>query len=85
MLLSKGWLIHTADGTPAAGGYNKVTIGPNLDTTNPEAARWWWEKIRDRYVSRTASTTSGLIETEPDINPATDVFAIGSGTRFFNA
>ena len=26
-----------------------------------------------------------LDETEPDIDPAKDVFSIGSGTRFYNA
>jgi alpha-D-xyloside xylohydrolase len=37
MLLSKGWLIHAPDGKPDSGGFQAV-IGPNLDTTNPEAA-----------------------------------------------
>ena len=49
MLQKNGWLIHKPDGTPDS-GWTKETIGPNLDTTNPEAAKWWWEKIRDRYV-----------------------------------
>jgi alpha-glucosidase/alpha-D-xyloside xylohydrolase len=84
MLLSKGWLIHTPDGTPDAGGYNKRTIGPNLDTTNPEAARWWWEKIRDNYVKPYGFDYIWLDETEPDVDPANDVFSIGSGTRFYN-
>ena len=84
MLLSKGWLIHTPDGTPDAGGYNKLTIGPNIDTTNPEAARWWWEQIRDRYVKPYGFDYIWLDETEPDVDPANDVFSIGSGTRFYN-
>jgi alpha-glucosidase/alpha-D-xyloside xylohydrolase len=84
MLLNKGWLIHTPDGTPDAGGYNKVTIGPNIDTTNPEAANWWWEKIRDRYVKPYGFDYIWLDETEPDVDPAKDVFSIGSGTRFYN-
>ena len=84
MLLDKGWLIHTPDGTPDAGGYNKVTIGPNIDTTNPEAARWWWEKIRDRYVKPYGFDYIWLDETEPDVDPANDLFSIGSGTRFYN-
>ena len=49
MLRDKGWLIHTADGTPDYWRFTNV-IGPNLDTTNPEAAKWFWEAIRDRYV-----------------------------------
>ena len=84
MLLSKGWLIHTPDGTPDPGGYNKVTVGPNLDTTNADAARWWWEQIRDRYVKPYGFDYIWLDETEPDVDPVNDVFAVGSGTRFYN-
>ena len=49
-------------------------IGPNLDTTNPEAAKWFWEKIRDRYVKPYGFDYIWLDETEPDIDPAKDVF-----------
>ena len=59
-------------------------IGPNIDTTNPEAAKWFWEKIRDRYVKPYGFDYIWLDETEPDIDPAKDVFSIGSGTRFYN-
>ncbi len=83
MLLSKGWLIHTPDGTPDQGGYKSV-IGPNIDTTNPQAAQWFWEKIRDRYVKPYGFDYIWLDETEPDVDPAKDVFFIGSGTRFYN-
>ena len=83
MLLSKGWLIHTPDGKPDAGGF-KDAIGPNIDTTNPEAANWFWEKIRDRYVKPYGFDYIWLDETEPDIDPARDVFSVGSGTRFYN-
>jgi len=84
MLLSKGWLVGTPDGKPD-GGWAKSVIGPNLDTTNPEAARWFWEKIRDRYVKPDGFDYLWLDETEPDIDPANDVFWIGSGTRNYNA
>jgi len=84
MLLEKGWLIHGADGTPDVGGFAKV-IGPNIDTTNPEAAKWWWEAIRDRYVKPYGFDYIWLDETEPDIDPAKDFFFIGSGTRYYNA
>jgi alpha-glucosidase/alpha-D-xyloside xylohydrolase len=84
MLLSKGWLVHTPDGKPDSGHF-KDTIGPNIDTTNPEAAKWFWEEIRDRYVKPYGFDYLWLDETEPDIDPAKDVFAIGSGTRFYNA
>jgi len=83
MLLSKGWLIHTPDGKPDMGWFKDV-FGPNIDTTNPEAAKWWWEKIRDRYVKPYGFDYLWLDETEPDIDPANDVFSIGSGKRFYN-
>ncbi|MFZ0731208.1 MAG: TIM-barrel domain-containing protein [Candidatus Sulfotelmatobacter sp.] len=83
MLLNKGWLIHKPDGTPDP-GWTKEVIGPNLDTTNPEAAKWWWEKIRDRYVKPYGFDYLWLDETEPDIDPAGDIFAVGPGIRFYN-
>jgi alpha-D-xyloside xylohydrolase len=83
MLHSKGWLIHRPDGKLDSGGYQPV-IGPNLDTTNPEAANWFWEKIRDRYVKPYGFDYIWLDETEPDVDPINDLFSIGSGTRFYN-
>lgn len=83
MLLSRGWLVRTPDRKPDLGGF-KDSIGPNIDTTNPEAAKWFWEKIRDRYVKPYGFDYIWLDETEPDIDPAKDVFFIGSGTRFYN-
>jgi alpha-D-xyloside xylohydrolase len=83
MLLNKGWLIHAPDGKPDSGGFKEV-IGPNIDTTNPEAARWFWEKIRDRYVKPDGFDYIWLDETEPDVDPVKDVFFVGSGTRFYN-
>ncbi|RRA48237.1 TIM-barrel domain-containing protein [Acidipila sp. EB88] len=83
MLRSKGWLIHKPDGTPDFGGF-KDAIGPNIDTTNPDAAKWWWEQIRDRYIKPDHFDYLWLDETEPDIDPSGDVFSVGSGDRFYN-
>ncbi len=83
MLRDKGWLIHDAQGKPDAGGFKNV-IGPNLDTTNPEAAKWFWDQIRDRYVKPDGFDYIWLDETEPDIDPAKDFFYVGSGARFYN-
>ncbi|MBW4028313.1 MAG: glycoside hydrolase family 31 protein [Acidobacteria bacterium] len=83
MLKQKGWLIHEADGTPDVGNFAKV-IGPNIDTTNPAAAKWFWETIRDRYIKPDHFDYLWLDETEPDIDPAKDFFSIGSGTRYYN-
>jgi alpha-glucosidase/alpha-D-xyloside xylohydrolase len=83
MLKNKGWLISTRDGKPDLGWAHKV-IGPNLDTTNPEAARWFWEKIRDRYVKPFGFDYIWLDETEPDVEPINDMFYVGSGLRYYN-
>jgi alpha-glucosidase/alpha-D-xyloside xylohydrolase len=83
MLRQKGWLIHTADGTPDA-GYFKDVIGPNIDTTNPAAAKWWWEAIRDRYEKPYGFDYIWLDETEPDVDPINDVFYVGSGARYYD-
>ena len=83
MLREKGWLIGNAEGVPDQGGY-KDAIGPNIDTTNPEAARWFWESIRDRYIKPYHFDYLWLDETEPDVDPAKDLFSIGSGTRYYN-
>ena len=83
MLAQKRWLIEKADGTPD-GGTMSPLIGPNIDTTNPEAAKWWWEAIKDRYVKRYDFDYIWLDETEPDIDPTNDFFYIGSGRRYFN-
>jgi alpha-D-xyloside xylohydrolase len=83
MLREKGWLIHGADGTPDPGNFKDV-IGPNIDTTNPEAAKWFWEEIRDRYIKPLHFDYVWLDETEPDIDPAKDLFYVGSGTRYYN-
>jgi alpha-D-xyloside xylohydrolase len=83
MLREKGWLIHKADGTPDSGGFTDA-IGPNIDTTNPGAAEWFWQAIRDRYIKPYHFDYLWLDETEPDIDPATDFFSIGSGSRYYN-
>ena len=83
MLLKNGWLIHTPDGKPDMGYFREV-IGPNIDTTNPDAAKWWWEQIRDRYVKPYVFDYLWLDETEPDIDPANDVFFVGPGDWFYN-
>ncbi|KZC24013.1 alpha-glucosidase [Rhodanobacter thiooxydans] len=83
MLARKGWLVHTRNGVPDPGGF-KAVIGPNIDTTNPAAAKWFWQQIRDRYIKPYGFDYVWLDETEPDIDPAKDVFWIGSGRRFYN-
>jgi len=83
MLKDKGWFISTRDGKPDQ-GWGRDVIGPNLDTTNPEAGRWFWDKIRDRYVKPDGFDYIWLDETEPDYDPENDMYFVGSGRRYYN-
>jgi alpha-D-xyloside xylohydrolase len=81
-LMKKGWLEHLADGTPTDGlPYDRA--GSDIDTTNPEAARWFWEIIRDNILSR-GFDAIWADETEPDLPPNGSYFSVGPGTRYFN-
>ena len=82
LVLKKGWLMHLADGTPTNGlPYDRA--GSDIDTTNPDAARWYWETIRDNILSQ-GFDSLWSDETEPDLPPNGSFFHIGPGTRYFN-
>jgi alpha-D-xyloside xylohydrolase len=82
LLLKKSWFEHLADGTPTNGlPYDKA--GSDIDTTNPDAARWFWEIIRDNLGSK-GFDSFWADETEPDLPPNGSYFSIGPGTRYFN-
>jgi alpha-D-xyloside xylohydrolase len=81
-LLSKGWFEHLADGTPTNGlPYDRA--GSDIDTTNPEAARWYWDIVRENFVSK-GFDSFWADETEPDLPPNGSFFHIGPGSRYFN-
>ncbi|MGA8505150.1 MAG: TIM-barrel domain-containing protein [Candidatus Sulfotelmatobacter sp.] len=81
-LMKKGWFEHLADGTPTDGlPYDRA--GSDIDTTNPEAARWFWEIIRDDILSK-GFDSIWADETEPDLPPNGSYFSVGPGTRYFN-
>ena len=81
-LKQKGWLIHLADGTPIDGQpYDRA--GSDIDTTNPEAARWYWKTIHDNILSK-GFDSLWADETEPDLPPNGAYFHIGPGTQYFN-
>ena len=81
-LREKGWLIHLADGTPINGlPYDRA--GSDIDTTNPEAAKWYWKTIHDNILSL-GFDSLWADETEPDLPPDGSYFHIGPGTQFFN-
>jgi alpha-D-xyloside xylohydrolase len=81
-LASKGWLEHLADGTPTNGlPYDRA--GSDIDTTNPDAAKWYWSTIRDNILSK-GFTSIWADETEPDLPPQGSYFHVGPGTQYFN-
>jgi alpha-D-xyloside xylohydrolase len=81
-LRQKGWLIHLADDTPIDGlPYDRA--GSDIDTTNPEAAAWYWKIIHDNILSQ-GFDAIWADETEPDLPPNGSYFHIGPGTQFFN-
>ena len=81
-LLKKGWFEHLADGTPTNGlPYDRA--GADIDTTNPDAARWYWDTVRDNILSK-GFDSLWADETEPDLPPNGSYFHIGPGTQYFN-
>ncbi|MGH9345458.1 MAG: TIM-barrel domain-containing protein [Terriglobia bacterium] len=81
-LLHKGWFEHLADGAPTDGlPYDRA--GSDIDTTNPQAARWFWDVIRDNILSK-GFDYIWADETEPDLPPNGSYFHIGPGSRYFN-
>ena len=81
-LLKKGWLIHKADGTPIDGlPYDRA--GSDIDTTNPDAAAWYWKTLREDIISQ-GFDALWADETEPDLPPNGAYFHVGPGTQFFN-
>ncbi len=82
LILKNGWFEHLADGTPTNGlPYDKA--GSDIDTTNPEAAKWYWSVIRENYVAK-GFDAFWADETEPDLPPNGSYFKIGPGTEYFN-
>ncbi len=82
MIRKNGWFIHRADGTPTDGlPYDRA--GSDIDTTNPDAATWYWNTIRDSYITK-GFDSFWADETEPDLPPNGSFFHIGPGTQYFN-
>jgi alpha-D-xyloside xylohydrolase len=78
----KGWFEHLADGTPTNGlPYDRA--GSDIDTSNPDAARWFWGTIRDNILSK-GFDSLWMDETEPDLPPNGSYLYAGPGTRYFN-
>ncbi|MBN8807830.1 MAG: glycoside hydrolase family 31 protein [Sphingomonas sp.] len=83
-LASKGWLLHDSDGAPVDGlPVRSDRAGALIDSTNPDARAWFWDRIRDNIASR-GFDWFWLDETEPDLVPDGHFYSIGSGDRFHN-
>jgi alpha-D-xyloside xylohydrolase len=81
-VLKNGWFEHGADGTPTNGlPYDRA--GADIDTTDPEARKWYWSIIRDNYINK-GFDAFWADETEPDLPPNGSYWHIGPGTEFFN-
>ena len=84
LLVKDGWFEHLADGTPTTPtGLPNDHTGSNIDTTNPQAARWYWDVIRENLISK-GFDGIWTDETEPDIPPNGSYLFIGPGTQYFN-
>lgn len=52
MLAAKGWLLKDKDGNPVDGlPVRSDRAGGLIDSTNPDARRWFWGKVRDNILS----------------------------------
>jgi len=81
-LLKNDWFEKLADGTPTNGlPYDRA--GSDIDTTNPDAAKWYWSVIKQNYVDK-GFDAFWADETEPDLPPNGSYFHVGPGTEYFN-
>jgi len=81
-ILKNGWFEHQANGKPVDGlPYDKA--GSDIDTTNPDAAKWYWNVIKDNILSL-GFDSLWADETEPDLAPNGAFLHVGPGTQYFN-
>jgi alpha-D-xyloside xylohydrolase len=83
-LAAKGWLLRDKDGNPVDGlAERSDRAGALIDSTNPQAREWYWDRIRDNIATR-GFDWFWLDETEPDLVPDGYFYSIGSGDRYHN-
>ena len=81
-VLKNGWFEKLSNGTPTNGlPYDRA--GSDIDTTNPDAAKWYWNVVKENYVAK-GFDAFWADETEPDLPPNGSYFHVGPGTQFFN-
>jgi alpha-D-xyloside xylohydrolase len=79
---NNGWFLNHRDGTPED-GLPYDSQGSDIDSTNPDAAKWYWSVVRDDIASK-GFDSFWADETEPDLPPNGNYFKIGPGTQYFN-
>ena len=83
-LAAKGWLLADKNGKPVDGLPERSDrAGALIDSTNPEAREWFWDRIRDNIAAR-GFDWFWLDESEPDLVPDGYFYSIGSGDRYHN-
>ncbi len=81
-LEKKHWFLQGADGKPFNGlPYDRA--GSDIDTTNPEAAAWYWKTIHENIIGL-GFDSLWADETEPDLPPNGGYYHIGPGTQYYN-
>lgn len=82
LIQKNGWFEHLADGTPVDGlPYDRA--GSDIDTTNPEAAKWYWNVVHNNILDL-GFDSLWADETEPDLPPNGAFLHVGPGTQYFN-
>ncbi|HUV38080.1 MAG TPA: TIM-barrel domain-containing protein, partial [Planctomycetota bacterium] len=81
-LEAHGWFMKQSDGTTLY-GTPADERGALIDTTNPEAAAWYWNTLRDSYAAK-GFTSWWLDEDEPDVCPHAYFLHAGTGARVHN-
>jgi alpha-D-xyloside xylohydrolase len=81
---AKGYFLKDKDGQAVDGlPFRSDRTGALIDSTNPEARKWFWDHARDNIQSH-GYDYPWLDETEPDLVPDGKFFSVGSGDRYFN-
>ncbi|MFY0601280.1 MAG: DUF5110 domain-containing protein [Cyclobacteriaceae bacterium] len=82
ILNKNGWLMKDKEGK-TVNGTAWDNRGALIDNTNPQAANWYWNTIRDNYTSK-GFDSYWLDESEPDIIPHNYYLSAGLGARIYN-
>ncbi|UGQ44554.1 glycoside hydrolase family 31 protein [Massilia endophytica] len=81
---AKGYFMKDKDGKTVDGlPFRSDRTGALIDSTNPAARQWFWERVRDNILSQ-GFDYPWLDETEPDLVPDGYFYSVGSGDRYRN-